>query len=167
MPFPRLRVRRCFCASASTYRLISGTVSHALVRGNDDQMSDGADSTVRGLELVGVCVAAPPPAGSSVVPGEEDDNGPVSPYAWEPVGVWLCCPSQGLTVCAGSVWVGSGSWCTNTRVGRGWCVSQGKTGLGFSLGLAGGSLGTSYHMFLGGVGYRSGGTNGAVSEDMA
>jgi hypothetical protein len=55
----------------------------------------------------------------------------------------------------------------NTRVGFGWCDSQGKTGFGFSVRCAGGSLGTSYHMFLGGLGYRSGGTNGAGSEDMA
>jgi hypothetical protein len=64
---------------------------------------------------------------------------------------------------------GSGGYISsaNTREGLGCSISQGKIGRGFSAGGAGFSLGTSYHIFFGGLGYRGGGTNGAGSEDIS
>lgn len=52
-------------------------------------------------------------------------------------------------------------------VGAGRLRSQGKISEGAFEGGAGGSLGTSYHIFFGGLGYRSGGTNGVVSWDIS
>jgi hypothetical protein len=75
---------------------------------------------------------------------------------------------EGATV-EPSVNDGSGGYTSSakTREGLGCSISQGKIGRGFSAGGAGFSLGTSYHIFFGGLGYRGGGTNGAGSEDIS
>lgn len=64
-------------------------------------------------------------------------------------------------------WTSSGSVSSLTlgkaREGAGWLASQGN----IFRGAAGRSLGTSYHMFLGGLGYLTGATKGEASLDIS